>query len=63
MIQAIANEYGLPAARVADIAEETALTIFTRKGVRAPLEDVIASMHVVIHEWLQKQRKLAKRRR
>jgi hypothetical protein len=62
MIQAIANEYGLPADRVADIAEETALTIFTRTGERAPLEDVIATMHAVIHDWLKQQAKQAKKR-
>ena len=51
MIQAIANEYGLPAERIADIAEETALTIFTRTGERAPIEDVIAAMHAVMHNF------------
>lgn len=53
MIQAIANEYGLPAERISDIAEETALTIFTRTGERAPIEDVIAAMHAVMHNFVQ----------
>jgi len=52
MIQAIAIEYGLPAERIADIAEETALTIFTRTGERAPIEDVIAAMHAVMHNFV-----------
>ena len=55
-IQAIAKEYGLSPDKVADIAEETALTIFTRTGNRAPLEDVITAMHAVLHEWARDAR-------
>lgn len=50
MVQAIAIEYGLSAEYVANTAEETALTIFTRTGERAPLEDVLATMHAVLHD-------------
>jgi hypothetical protein len=62
-IQAIAKEYGLPADKVADIAEETALTIFTRTGERAPIEDVINAMHVAIHERAQAHLKKLERKR
>lgn len=63
MIQAIAKEYELPAERVADIAEETALTIFTRTGERAPLEDIIATMHAVIEDWKRKHQHARRKRR
>lgn len=50
MVQAIALEYGLSAEYIADTAEETFNTIFTNAGKRAPLEDVLATMHAVLHD-------------
>lgn len=50
MVQAIAREYGLSAEYIADEAERTFNTIFTRTGERAPLEDVLAAMHAVLHD-------------
>ncbi len=54
MIQAMAREYGLDAEYIANTAEETALTIFTRTGERAPLEDVLAAMHAVMHNLVKR---------
>lgn len=53
MIQAMAHEYGLSAEYIADEAERTFNTIFTRKGERAPLEDVLAAMHAVMHAMMR----------
>ena len=50
MVQAIAREYGLSAEYIANTAEDVFNTIFARTGERAPLEDVLATMHAVLHD-------------
>lgn len=52
-VQRIARELGVPASFVSDTAEETAIAIFNKTGMRPPLEDVLCAVEASGHEMLK----------
>lgn len=52
-VQRIAKDFNVPASFVSDIAEETAIAIFNRTGMRPPLEDVLCAVEASGHEMIE----------
>lgn len=55
-VQRIAKGLNVPASFVSDIAEETAIAIFNRTGMRPPLEDVLCAVEASGHEMIKAAR-------
>lgn len=56
-VQRIAKDLNVPASFVSDIAEETAIAIFNRTGMRPPLEDVLCAVEASGHEMIKAAKK------
>jgi len=56
-VQRIAKGLNVPASFVSNIAEETAIAIFNRTGMRPPLEDVLCAVEASGHEMIKAAKK------